>query len=100
MGKNIPPHVSSSIANAVRNRVKCNRHGVYTYMTLNAKGRQAVTGRVITFIFGPFLTLRIFREFFGSFYRFYRYVPNFYRNCLKFCMKLAKNDAKVTYFLN
>ena len=69
-------------------------------MTPNATGRPAVAGRVLTFIFGPFLTLRVFREFFGSFYRFYRYGPNFHRNCLKFCMKLAKNDAKVAYFLN
>ena len=37
---------------------------------------------------------------FGSFDRFYRYGPNFHLNCLKFCMKLAKNGAKVTYFLN
>ena len=47
----------------------------------------------------PFLTIRVFWEFFGSFYHFYRYGPNFYRNCLKFCMMLAKNDAKVAYFL-
>ena len=69
-------------------------------MTPNAKGRPAIAGRVLMFIFGPFLTLWVFREIFGSFYRFYRYGPNFRRNCLKFCMKLAKNDAKVAYFLN
>ena len=69
-------------------------------MTPNAKGRPVVAGQVLTFIFGPFLMLRVFREIFGLFYRFYRYRPNFHRICLKFCMKLAKNDAKVAYFLN
>ena len=67
-------------------------------MTPKAKGRPAVAGRVLMFIFGPFLTLRVFQEFFDSFYRFYRYGPNFHRNCLKFCMKLAKIDAKVSFF--
>ena len=65
------------------------------YMTPNI-----VAGRVLTFIFGPFLTFRVFREFFGSICRFYRHGPNFQQNFLKFCMKLAKNDAKLAYFLN
>ena len=47
-------------------------------MTSNAKGRPSVTGQVLTFIFGPFLMLRVFGEFFSS----------------------IKNDAKVAYFLN
>ena len=70
------------------------------YFTPNATGPSAVAVRFLTFIFRPFLTLWLFREFFGSFYHFYPYGPNLHRNCPNFCIKLAKNDAKVAYFLN
>ena len=66
--------------------------GVYT--PYDAKCRPVVAGRVLALVFGPFLMLRVFWEFFRTMCCFYHHGPNFKQNCLKFCMKLSKIDAK------
>ena len=52
---------------------------------------------------GPFLTLQVFKlnsEVSVPFCFFGRHGSNFRWNWLKFYMKLAKNDAKIAYFIN